>query len=91
MNVTLKKTFLKDLEKVTEPQKSEVKAFLQQLSRSAHLSELSERNIKKLRGKRTDNFFRIRFGDYRLGCEKRDNEIVVYRVLHRKDIYRYFP
>lgn len=36
-------------------------------------------------------FYRIRVGDYRIGFML-DNDILVFmRVLHRKDIYRYFP
>ena len=90
MKLTIKKTFLKDLEKVMEPQKTEVKTFLEQLSLTPQMVETFS-NTKKLRGKKKGNFYRIRFGEYRLGYEKRDNEIVIYRILHRKDIYRYFP
>lgn len=90
MKLTLKKTFLKDLEKVQEPQKSEVKTFLERISHDLHLLETAP-NTKKIRGKSPRNFYRIRFGDYRLGYEKREDEIIIYRILHRKDIYRYFP
>jgi mRNA interferase RelE/StbE len=90
MKITLKKTFLKDLKKVTDPQKSEVKAFLEQVSTNPHLLD-TFRHTKKLQGSKKGNFFRIRFGDYRLGYEKRENEVILYRILHRKDIYRYFP
>jgi mRNA interferase RelE/StbE len=37
------------------------------------------------------NFYRIKTGDYRIGFEYKDGEIIIYRVLHRKDIYKYFP
>jgi mRNA interferase RelE/StbE len=90
MKLSIKKTFLKDIEKVTEPQKSEVKKFLEQLSTNPHLLN-NFRNIKRLQKTKKGNFFRVRFGDYRLGYEKRHDEIIIYRVLHRKDMYRYFP
>jgi mRNA interferase RelE/StbE len=46
-------------------------------------------NLKKL--KNYENAYRIRIGDYRIGCVY-DGEIVTFqRVLHRKEIYRYFP
>jgi mRNA interferase RelE/StbE len=46
-------------------------------------------NIKKLQG--YDNAYRIRVGDYRIGLIF-DGEIILFqRVLHRKEIYRYFP
>lgn len=35
--------------------------------------------------------FRIRVGDYRLGCYLVDGKLVLARFLHRKEIYRYFP
>jgi mRNA interferase RelE/StbE len=37
------------------------------------------------------NYFKIRFGDYRLGFRIENDNIVLERVLHRKEIYRYFP
>ena len=37
------------------------------------------------------NFYKIRFGDYRLGLQVIGNKIICERVLHRKEIYRYFP
>jgi len=91
MKITLKKTFLKDIQKVSEPQKSQVKIFLEELHEKPSISE-SSHNIKKLKGEKTKgDFFRIRFGEYRLGYEKREDEIIIYRILHRKEIYRYFP
>jgi mRNA interferase RelE/StbE len=90
MKIILKKTFLKDIQKVSEPQKSQVKLFLEELYASPSISESS--HIKKLKGeKKKGDFFRIRFGEYRLGYEKREDGIIIYRILHRKEIYRYFP
>ncbi|HIE56132.1 MAG TPA: type II toxin-antitoxin system RelE/ParE family toxin [Chromatiaceae bacterium] len=53
-------------------------------------NELSEiRQLKKMRGYTT--FYRIRLGNYRIGIEALGNEIVFVRILHRRDIYKYFP
>ena len=90
MKLTLKKTFLKDLSRVVEPQKTEVKNFLDELSENPRVLETFP-HVKKLQGKKSGRFFRVRFGDYRLGYEKKADEIIVYRILHRKEIYRYFP
>ena len=38
-----------------------------------------------------DSFYRVRVGDYRIGIEMIGDEIIFVRILHRKDIYRYFP
>ena len=41
--------------------------------------------------KKLTNFtpeYRLRVGDYRALFEVEENEVVIYRVLHRKDVYR---
>jgi mRNA-degrading endonuclease RelE of RelBE toxin-antitoxin system len=48
-----------------------------------------EPGIKPL--KNAKNAFRIRVGEYRIGLKKEEDVIEVMRVLHRKDIYRFFP
>jgi mRNA interferase RelE/StbE len=52
---------------------------------------LSEKiDIRKIQG--YGNYYRIRIGDYRIGCEiETGNRITFYRVKNRKDIYRVFP
>ncbi|XZN91975.1 MAG: type II toxin-antitoxin system RelE family toxin [Microcoleus sp.] len=44
-------------------------------------------NLKKLKG--DDNAYRL--GDYRIGFYFDGETVTFARVLHRKDIYRYFP
>ena len=51
------------------------------------LSEIP--NIKKLKG--TNDCFRIRIGDYRIGLRAKSDEIKLIRFLNRKDIYKKFP
>lgn len=47
-------------------------------------------NLKKLKSE--DNAYRIRISDYRIGLIfDIDNTVIFERVLHRKEIYRYFP
>ena len=45
--------------------------------------------IQKLSGYK--NYYKIRFGDYRLGVRFSDNVLYIERILHRKEIYRYYP
>jgi mRNA interferase RelE/StbE len=45
--------------------------------------------IKKL--KNGDQAYRLRVGDYRIGFTFEQGVITFARVLHRKEIYRYFP
>ena len=80
--------------------RSEIKSLLIAKIRS-RIDELSFRqipkiqkladlpNVRKIKG--YENYHRIRLGDYRIGVELRDEATVFYRVLHRKDIYKYFP
>ncbi|MGB5593914.1 MAG: type II toxin-antitoxin system RelE/ParE family toxin, partial [Crocosphaera sp.] len=37
------------------------------------------------------SFYRIKIGDYRIGIEADNNELIFVRFLHRKEIYRFFP
>jgi len=37
------------------------------------------------------NAYRIRLGNYRIGFLMIADELILNRVLHRKDIYDYFP
>ena len=88
MKIKLKKTFIKDLKRVP----SETRSLIEHLvfKEGPEMGAISEiKNIKKIQG--YNQFYRVRFGHYRVGFEERGNEIVFYRVLHRKDIYRKFP
>ncbi|MFN0037079.1 MAG: type II toxin-antitoxin system RelE family toxin [Saprospiraceae bacterium] len=38
-----------------------------------------------------ENYYRIRVSDYRIGVKIEEDVFVFMRVLHRKEIYRYFP
>lgn len=46
-------------------------------------------NLKKLKSE--DNAYRIRISDYRIGLIFDIDTVIFERVLHRKEIYRYFP
>lgn len=46
-------------------------------------------NIKKI--KETQKAYRIRVGDYRVGFFLEEDKIIFSRVLHRKEMYRFFP
>ncbi|MBF0317925.1 MAG: type II toxin-antitoxin system RelE/ParE family toxin [Nitrospirae bacterium] len=38
-----------------------------------------------------DGFYKIRVGDYRIGIFVDNDTVEFRRVLHRRDIYRFFP
>jgi mRNA interferase RelE/StbE len=89
MNFEFKKSFLKDLKKRSKDAglRSRVQEIIQEVEKADSIHDISD--IKKLKAE--GNFYRIRFGDYRVGIIVEDNIVFFVRVLHRSDIYKYFP
>lgn len=88
MNVRFESRFEKDLKLVKD---QSILARLKQIilicKQASSLDEVN--NLKKMQG--YDHFYRVRLGDYRVGIEVIENEIIFVRFLHRKDIYKFFP
>ncbi len=88
MNITVNRKFLKDLAKLPADQQQKIEQLV--FVESERITLIEEiKGIKKLQGYQI--YYRIRFGDYRVGIRHEDEAMVFERVLHRKDIYRYFP
>jgi len=88
VNVKFEAKFAKDLRAIKNAKHlDKIKDIINACKAARDLSELSQ--IKKLQG--YDSFYRIRLGDYRIGIEVVEDEIIFIRFLHRKDIYKYFP
>lgn len=88
MKAKLKKAFIKDIKAIQRKTRERIEDFIFHVVPEVDsITEL--KNVKKISG--YTNYYRIRFGDYRVGLEHREDKIVFYRALHRKDIYRYFP
>jgi mRNA interferase RelE/StbE len=88
MEIRINKTFLKEMAKLPQNQRTKVEDFL--------FNELETYNnfhkipgIQKLKG--YNNYYRIRFGTYRAGIRVEGNMIYFERLLHRKDIYKFYP
>jgi mRNA interferase RelE/StbE len=65
-----------------------IKGVIEDVRKADKLTGIS--HLKKI--KTYDTFYRIRIGDYRIGIEATEDEVVIFvRILHRKDVYRYFP
>ncbi len=89
MKVEYRQLFLKDLKK---PKKQPIYQQVYNLAfdtlpNVSSLQDLS--NVKALVG--STNRYRIRIGDYRVGIEINGDTLELFRVLHRKEFYRYFP
>jgi len=79
-HVELKPTAIKDLENIPKKEVSRI------IARLESLEDDMKGNVKRL-----TNFtpeYRMRTGNYRLLFEVEGNRIIVYRIKHRKDIYR---
>ena len=89
MIVRIEKSFEKDLKKIRDKSlERKVALCIENVAAAKNISAI--KNIKDLKG--SDIHFRIRIGDYRIGVIIEDKkEIVFIRILHRKEIYRFFP
>jgi mRNA interferase RelE/StbE len=88
MNVKFKAKFSKDLLRINDRKLlKRVKELIFSCKEAESLAEI--RQLKKLKG--YDIFYRVRIGDYRIGMELVQDELIFVRCLHRKEIYRYFP
>ncbi len=88
MIVEFRESFAKDLRAIRDKEiLKRLKKLIGLLERSQNLLEV--KNIKKLRG--TGAYYRVRVGDYRVGLSAQGDVVRLVRVLHRREIYRYFP
>lgn len=88
MNVEFRRSFVRDLEKITDSRlKQRVREAILAVEEAHTLAEVA--NVRKLRD--GELYYRIRVGDYRIGLAWQGETVVFVRFLHRKDLYRYFP
>ncbi|OYD91932.1 plasmid stabilization protein [Nostoc sp. 'Peltigera membranacea cyanobiont' 210A] len=88
MKAEFRKSFEKDLEKIRDGDLlAKIKAVIEEVENAEILLDIN--NTKKL--KADGNYYRIRVGNYRVGFTEDEGVITFIRVLHRKEMYRYFP
>jgi mRNA interferase RelE/StbE len=82
-------TFIKDLKSLKgQAVYDKIKTLV--MLEIPHYENLIEiKHLKKIKGDK--NAYRIRIGDYRIGLFVETDKIIFSRVLHRKEIYRFFP
>lgn len=88
MEVIIKKQFLKDLKKCPKFVIDETTAFLEEIRNASQIYDLKG-DIRPLLPDKT--YYRLRIGDYRLGYRHVQPTIIVLTVLHRSEIYKFFP
>lgn len=88
MKIVFEKRFLKDVEVIQDRQlRGRIESVLDEIESVKSLNAIS--NLKKMKGH--SHAYRIRIGDWRLGFFFQNDTIIITRVLHRKELYRYFP
>jgi mRNA interferase RelE/StbE len=88
MQIQYQKKFLKDLASITSKSRETIENLVFKTFSEYENIEKSGK-LEKLRG--YNSYFKIRVGNYRIGL-KIENDILSYeRVLHRKEIYKFFP
>jgi len=88
MKIDYRKRFLKELSKIPTEIRSSIESFVfKELPKANSIIELGR--VEKMKG--YPSYYKIRFGSYRIGLRIKNDKVILERVLHRKDIYRYFP
>ena len=88
MNITFTKSFAKDLRKMSD---AAVLKRLQEVIKGIESAE-GLQNLKHLKKiSSVSGYYLPRLEDYRLGMIIDGDNVVLVRILQRKDIYRYFP
>ena len=88
MLVRFAESFTRDLRHVREPATlRRVREAIERLEGAEALAQVP--HVKKLTGK--GPYFRLRVGDYRIGMRVEGEVVTFMRILHRREIYRFFP
>jgi len=88
VKVKYQKKFLKELARIPLKRREQIEKFVfEEVPTMKSLTESG--NIEQI----TDypGYYKVRFGDYRVGIRVENDTVSFERVLHRKDIYRFFP
>ncbi len=88
MKVLYKNSFKSDLKKIKDNRILEdVNEAIENVKKAKRLNDIKKK--KKMQGWKV--YYRIEIGEYRIGVKREGENIIFMRVLHRKDIYKYFP
>jgi mRNA interferase RelE/StbE len=89
MQVLFNRSFLKNLVKLPIDIKTKIENFVfEELPKYNSIHQVG--NIEKMQG--YDGYYKVRFGLYRVGLKlENNNTVIIQTVMHRKEIYRYFP
>jgi mRNA interferase RelE/StbE len=88
MQLEVKKIFGKDLQKIPIEIKKEIPAFFKRIEEIESISNFGN-GLEKLVGFK--EYYKYRIGNYRIGLKAENKTCTIIRILHRKEIYKYFP
>jgi mRNA interferase RelE/StbE len=88
VKVSYRKKLLKQLTKLPSGKRTQIERFIfEDLPKLSSLVESGK--IEKMKG--YENFYKARFGSYRVGMKLEDETLILQVVMDRKDIYKFFP
>jgi mRNA interferase RelE/StbE len=87
MKIEIHSAFVKAAKKLSPELQHKIAEIIEQIQAAKSIREIS--NCKKLTGYKTA--YRIKFESYRIGFFLQKGVIELTTVMHRKEIYRYFP
>lgn len=88
MIINYNKKFLKELLDINKKDREKIEKFIfEEILKYSSIEDVGK--IEKLKG--YSKYYKIRFGDYRVGISFENDILVFERVLHRKEIYKFFP
>jgi mRNA interferase RelE/StbE len=88
MIVRIDKSFVKDVERIKDQRLlNRIAICIDQLIDADSLNRIN--SVKRMKGETC--YYRIRLGDFRVGLRVDGDTVFFLRVLHRKEIYKYFP
>ena len=88
MTVRFKESFARDLRAIRDKALLEhLREIIEKVEKAKSVADLT--GLKKLRGGGT--YYRIKVGEYRVGLSLENDTVMFVRVLHCREVYRYFP
>ena len=89
MELEFRFSFIRDLRRVRDTSTLDrVGTLTEEIELAGSLADIS--NVARIK---TDKgrYYRFRTGDYWLGAALEGEILILVRLLHRRDVYRYFP
>ena len=88
MTIKFHKKFLKDLASIPSTDRIPIEQFVF-VEIQKYDTIYTAKRFEQMKG--YNAYFKIRFGNYRAGVKYENDTLTFERVLHRKEIYRFFP